>query len=185
MANKKLISSKVLVLTALFVALIIVGAFIKIPMPIVAFTLQTLFVLLAGATLGGIRGAISVLIYIFMGLIGIPVFANGGGFSYVLTPTFGFTIGFAFGAFITGYIVQKSKAITYPSLIFAVGMGTLAIYICGISYYILIKGLYFKESFDFWYVLLYFWIIFIPTDILKGAVVVVAAKKLLPIIGRM
>ncbi len=170
---------------AMFVALIIVGAFIRIPMPLVPFTLQTLFVLLAGALLGGIKGAICVLIYIFMGLIGIPVFANGGGISYVLTPTFGFTIGFAVGAFVTGFIVEKSKKVTYPNLIFATSMGTLAIYVCGILYYILIKSLYFGESFDFWNVLLYFWIVFIPTDILKGAVVVVGAKKLLPILSRM
>ncbi len=68
-----------------------IGAFIRIPVPLVPFTLQITFTTLAGLfLLGSKKGAISVAVYVLMGLIGIPVFTQGGGFSYVLKPSFGF-----------------------------------------------------------------------------------------------
>ena len=65
-------------------------SFIRIPVPLVPFTLQITFTTLAGLLLGSKKGAISVAVYVLMGLIGIPVFTQGGGFSYVLKPSFGF-----------------------------------------------------------------------------------------------
>ena len=84
-----------LVLCALFAALIAVGAFIKIPIPYIPLTLQTLFTMLAGLMLGGRLGAISVCVYVAIGLAGLPVFTQGGGQMYVLKPTFGYLIGFS------------------------------------------------------------------------------------------
>ena len=75
-----------LILIALFAALSVVGAFVKIPTPLVPFTLQTLFCVYAGFLLGARRGFASQLLYLLIGLIGIPVFALGGGPSYVLQP---------------------------------------------------------------------------------------------------
>ena len=77
------LSTKSLILCSLFAALIAVGAFIKIPIPVVPFTLQVLFTTLAGLLLGPKLGAISVGIYLLIGLIGIPVFTQGGGPSYI------------------------------------------------------------------------------------------------------
>ena len=74
---------------AIFTALIAVGAFIKIPVPVVPFTLQLLFTTLARMILGAGAGAVSVLVYLLIGLAGIPVFTGGGGIGYVLQPTFG------------------------------------------------------------------------------------------------
>lgn len=70
--------TKNMILCAMFVALIAAGAFIKIPVPVVPFTLQYLFTMLAGLLLGAKRGFISVCIYIFLGLVGLPIFAQGG-----------------------------------------------------------------------------------------------------------
>ena len=84
-----------LVLSSLFVSLIAVGAFIKIPLPVVPFTLQFLFTMMAGLLLEGKLGAASVGIYILIGLFGLPVFAEGGGPAYILKPGFGYIIGFA------------------------------------------------------------------------------------------
>ena len=97
------LSTKSLILCSLFAALIAVGAFIKIPIPVVPFTLQVLFTTLAGLLLGPKLGAISVGIYLLIGLIGIPVFTQGGGPSYIFQPTFGYLIGFLIGTYFTGY----------------------------------------------------------------------------------
>lgn len=84
---------------ALFTALIAAGAFLRIPIPYVPFTLQFLFTTLAGVLLGGKLGAVSVACYVVLGLLGVPIFAEGGGLSYVFQPTFGYLIGFCAGAF--------------------------------------------------------------------------------------
>ena len=96
------LNTKSLILCSLFAALISVGAFIKIPVPMVPFTLQVLFSTLAGLLLGPRLGVVSVGIYILLGLVGLPIFTNGGGPSYIFQPTFGYLIGFIFGAYIIG-----------------------------------------------------------------------------------
>ena len=91
----KHMKTKDLVLCAMFVALIAVGAFIKIPVPVVPFTLQFLFTMLAGLLLGPVNGALAVVVYIVLGLIGLPIFTQGGGPGYIFQPSFGYIIGFA------------------------------------------------------------------------------------------
>jgi biotin transport system substrate-specific component len=98
-----------MMLVALFAALIAVGAFIRVPVPLVPFTMQTFFVVLAGMLLGKKLGGASALVYLAIGLIGIPVFTQGGGIGYVLKPSFGYLIGFVVAAFITGAIVRKRR----------------------------------------------------------------------------
>ena len=71
-------------LVAMFAALSAIGAFIRVPMPMVPFTLQLFFTTMAGLLLGGELGALSVGVYVLIGLLGLPVFTGGGGFSYVL-----------------------------------------------------------------------------------------------------
>ncbi|MEG2540629.1 MAG: ECF transporter S component [Clostridia bacterium] len=108
--NKKKLNTKKLALSGIFIALIIVGAYIKIPTPLVPVTLQFAFCLLAGLLLGGGNGAACVLIYILMGLVGIPVFVAGGGIFYVLQPSFGYMIGFVFGSYAAGKLIRvRSK----------------------------------------------------------------------------
>ena len=94
----------------LFSALIAVGAFIRIVIPAGAdtinFTLQWFFVLLAGLLLGSRRAAFSVSVYLLIGLVGVPIFARGGGPSYLIRPTFGFLLGFALAAWLIGKICE-------------------------------------------------------------------------------
>ena len=73
--------TKNLAYCALFTALIAVGAFIRVPVPVVPFTLQYLFTMLAGLLLGPRLGTIAVGTYVLLGLVGVPIFAQGGGFS--------------------------------------------------------------------------------------------------------
>lgn len=100
-----------LTLCGLFTALTAIGAFIQITIPLepfpMHFTLQFFFSLLSGFVLGGKLGSLSVGIYLLIGLCGIPVFASGGGPSYLLKPTFGFLLGFLFAAGLTGWLSEK------------------------------------------------------------------------------
>ena len=82
--------TRMLLLTALFAALTAIGAFLKIPTPWSSFTLQVFFVCMAGVLLGPKYGALSQLVYIALGLMGLPIFTAGGGLGYVFQPTFGF-----------------------------------------------------------------------------------------------
>lgn len=66
-----------LVMIAMFAALTAIGAFIKVPLPVVPFTLQIVFVLLAGSLLGSRNGLLSQSVYIGIGLVGLPVFTQG------------------------------------------------------------------------------------------------------------
>lgn len=95
MINTKSMSrTRTITLCGLFAALTAIGAFIKIPLPppLVPFTLQFLFCALAGVLLGSKVGALSQLIYVLVGLVGIPVFTEGSGLHYVVKPTFGYLI---------------------------------------------------------------------------------------------
>ena len=108
-SNKKAVSRTLrLVRIAIFVALIIVGAFVKFPIGIVPVSMQFAFCMFASLMLGGLDSFICVAIYIVMGLIGIPVFSAGGGFAYVLQPTFGYILGFLIAAPVGGFIARVS-----------------------------------------------------------------------------
>ncbi len=171
-----------MMLCALFVALIAVGAFIKIPVPVVPFTLQYLFTMLAGLLLGGKRGFIAVCIYIFLGLIGIPIFASGGGIGYIFQPSFGYIIGFAVGAFVTGIIANKSDKPGYKRLLAANFIGLGIVYLLGMIYYYLISIFYLGTPIGLWPLFLYCFILAVPGDILLCIAGAILGKRLIPLI---
>jgi biotin transport system substrate-specific component len=83
-----------------------------VPVKPVPFTLQTMMVLLAGALLGAKNGAISQILYLGLGAIGLPVFAQTGdsfGFARLFGPTGGYLLAFPIAAFLVGYLVEKNK----------------------------------------------------------------------------
>lgn len=97
-------TTRELTYVALFAALIAVGAFVSVPIGTVPFTLQVLFVLLAGMVLGPKFGALSAVAYLVLGLIA-PVYAGGSsGIGVLFGPTGGFLWGFVFAAALTGAI---------------------------------------------------------------------------------
>ena len=99
--------TRTLILTALFAALTAVGAFLKIPFPLAAITLQFFFTAMAGTLLGKKYGALSQAVYVLLGLVGVPIFALGGGFSYIFQPTFGFLLGLIPAAWVIGSIAKR------------------------------------------------------------------------------
>ena len=137
-----------LVLCSLFAALVAVGAFIKISIPIdpfpMHFTLQLFFALLSGFLLGPRLSTLSVGVYLILGLIGVPIFAAGGGLSYLIRPTFGFLLGFAFAAGITGILTRwfskKYARQSFWLFLLAATVGMIAYYICGMVYFYLISN---------------------------------------------
>jgi biotin transport system substrate-specific component len=97
----------------LFSILTAISAQVSIPVKPVPFTLQTMIVLLAGAFLGSKNGAYSQVLYIFLGIIGLPVFAQTAdgtmGFARLIGPTGGYLLTFPLAAFLVGYLTEKSQ----------------------------------------------------------------------------
>lgn len=124
--------SKNITLVALFTALTAIGAFISIPLGPVPITLQSFFVILSGILLGPKLGALSQVLYIFLGLIGIPIFSGfSGGLQHILKPSFGFIIGFVFAAYTAGKVSYLSNNISSKKIWISSTIATLIIYLFG------------------------------------------------------
>ena len=172
-----------IILCSLFASLITAGAFIKIPVPLVPFTLQFLFTNMAGLLLGSKLAFISVMIYIVSGLLGLPVFAQGGGISYILQPSFGYLLGFALGAFVTGKISEAfSGNISFKVLLTASFSGLFIVYALGMIYYALMSNFYLGNPVGLWPLFLYCFILAVPGDIVLCFMSASLGKILIPLI---
>jgi biotin transport system substrate-specific component len=136
---------KDLIIIPIFSVLMIVGARITIPFSIVPITFQPFFCALAAVLIGSKKSFISMILYIFIGLAGLPVFAYGGGLSYIANPTFGFIIGFPVAAFIIGIMTEK-RSLTFIRTMTAMLFGLIAMYIIGCFYFSIFKEWYFSSD---------------------------------------
>ena len=132
-----------------FALLTALGALVRIPLPFtpVPITLQTFFVLLAGAVLGKSRGAASQGLYIVLGIFGVPLFALwGSGISYLFGPTTGYLVGFIVATYIIGNVAQRR-----PDNAAAVGsamiVGSFVILLCGTLWLKALLGVTILEAF--------------------------------------
>jgi biotin transport system substrate-specific component len=123
--------SRIIAHSAAFIGLITLGSWISIPCIPVPFTLQTLFVLLAGAVMKR-YAVIPVFLYVVLGALGLPLFHNGiAGFGVLLGPTGGYLAGFVVAALVTGLAYEhRSRPVRICGLI----MATLIIYACGTAW---------------------------------------------------
>lgn len=127
-------SIRATVTVALFAALMVVGAYIAVPVGPVPIVLATLFVLLSGMLAGPGIGAAAVGVYLVLGLIGLPVFANGGGGLQVfLGPTGGYLLGYLLASVVAGILVKAGRA-TLPAIILAALVGSVLIYLPGVPW---------------------------------------------------
>jgi len=133
-------------ITAMFVAIIAVCAWLYIPISNIPITFQTFAVCLAAALLGWKRGLIAVTAYILLGLVGVPVFAKfGGGVGVLAGPTGGYIIGFLFTAAIVGVVsdvlkrVKLHKAIEVILLALAMIVGIAVCYAFGTAWYVIVN----------------------------------------------
>lgn len=154
-------------LVGLFAALTAIGAWIKIPIPYVPFTLQLFFCIMSGLLLGARLGLVSQLVYVFIGLVGVPVFTNGGGLYYIFQPTFGYLIGFIVGAYVAGLIVEKVNNKSFKVCLIASLVSMMVVYLFGVPYLFIIKNyvLASDSSFSLWNALYYGFLISVLGDI--------------------
>lgn len=169
--------TKKLALTAMFTTLIIIGAFIKIPIPYIPFTLQVFFVNMAMLMLGAKWGGMAVGIYIAMGLIGIPIFTAGGGWSYVFHPTFGYLIGFFIGTIVGGNLMRLFKN-GYLGMAVASIVFEIITYICGLTYFYFIQSAYLGVSVTAKTVFISCFLIFLPGDTISCVLGAIIVKRL-------
>ena len=173
-----------MVLCGLFTVLIIAGAFIKIPVPVVPFTLQFLFTMLAGLLLGAKWGAVSVALYTVLGLMGLPVFAAGGGIWYVLNPSFGYILAFIVGSYVTGRMVEGLQGFSWGRVLMANFTGLAIVYAGGMVYYYFICNFVIDTPIALWPLFLYCFLLAVPGDIVLCFAGAYLYKRLFNIVNR-
>ncbi|MHB9097988.1 MAG: biotin transporter BioY [Syntrophales bacterium] len=140
--KREVLSLRGMAYSAMFGAITAVGAYIVIPLPLVPITLQTFFVSLAPALLGGALGAMSQIIYVLIGVIGLPVFAGGkAGFGVLIGPTGGYLTGFIVGAYIIGKLIELKKKPGFLWMTSAMIIGHIALYTLGVAQLMLVAKL--------------------------------------------
>ena len=108
---------------------------IKLGFTPVPLTGQTFAVLLVGAALGSTRGALSLLLYLVVGIAGVPVYADHKhGWSVFSGATGGYIVGFVVAATLTGWLAERSWDKRFSSSISAMLTGSVVIYICGVAW---------------------------------------------------
>ncbi|HWQ76751.1 MAG TPA: biotin transporter BioY [Syntrophomonas sp.] len=169
-------SLKRMVYAAMFGALTALGAFIVIPLQPVPISLQTLFCGLAGVLLGGYTGALSQIVYVLLGIIGLPVFAGGkAGLGTLFGPTGGYLLGFIAAAFVIGKIIESKPQASAVRIVAALLAGNLVIYLCGTLQLSVVADLSLMKS------LMAGVIPFLPGDVLKLAAAAWIGYKLQPL----
>ncbi|ABK61470.1 biotin transporter BioY [Clostridium novyi] len=171
--------TKDLVLVAIFAALTAIGAFIKIPIPNVPFTLQFFFCAFSGMLLGAKLGALSQILYVAMGLLGIPIFTEGGGFMYVVKPTFGYLVGFIVGAYVIGFISERVKELNFIKALRTTLTGLFFVYLFGVIHFYLIMNLYLGKTTSIGYVVYWGVLVCIGGDLLLSIIIAFVSKKAL------
>lgn len=174
--TKSKITTKELVFTALMAVIIAVCSWISIPTT-VPFTLQTFGVFMAVGLLGGRKGTISVLVYILLGAVGVPVFA---GFSSGIGVLFGTTGGYIVGFLLSGLVYWAMTAVfgeKLPIMIIAMVIGLLVCYAFGTAWFMIV---YAKNTAPIGLLTALGWCVFpfIIPDCIKIALAVVLTKQL-------
>jgi biotin transport system substrate-specific component len=137
--KQKGLSPRGMIYASVFGAVTAAGAYMMIPVPPVPITLQTFFLYVAAALLGGRLGALSQVVYLLIGIIGLPVFAGGkAGMGVLLGPTGGYLLGFVAGAYVIGRLVEMRREPGPAWFALAMGAGTVVIYLLGVIQLILI-----------------------------------------------
>lgn len=173
----------------LFTALIAVGAFLKITIPVqpvpMHFTLQFFFVLLSALLLGSKRSLLCVCTYLVVGLCGLPVFASGGGPAYILKPTFGFLIGFAAAGYVTGRVYELKRSASFSWLLFSAFWGLCADYACGMIYFYVCSNYVLHVTVGWRLVFVNCLLLTVGEDFILCVLAAVLSRRLIPVFADM
>lgn len=176
-------TTKDLVLTALFTAIVIVLGLIPpvtlgfIPVPITA---QSMGVMLAGCIIGSKRGALSYALLVVLIAIGLPVLAGGnGGLHVLMGVTGGYIFGWIIGSFVTGLVAERLVRNSQSALQQMAGFfvasflgGIVVVYACGMPWVSMVTGTPFNK-------VLIGSLAFIPGDLIKAAIATLAARAVM------
>lgn len=172
-----------LTIGAMFVALTAIGANITSIVPFlvvggVPITLQTFFAILSGLVLGSRLGAFTMFVYMFLGLVGVPVFAQfKGGVSMIFAPTFGFIVSFILIAYIAGKMRELKP--TLPMYVTAALVAMSINYLFGTHWMYAAYKLWFEAPSGFSYVIAWIWMLPpLPKDIILSIIAGVFAYRL-------
>lgn len=180
--------AKQITLCGMFSALIAIGAFLKIDIPLpvytMHFTLQWLFVMMAAFLLGTSKGTMAVIVYLMMGLMGLPIFAAGGGIGYIFRPGFGFLLGFAFAAFVMGWLGERCRRFTFLRTLPIAGLGLVVYYAVGAVYFYLIKNLYAGEALAFAVIVVQYCLITVLPDFILCMCACWLCVRLKPVVSK-
>lgn len=165
-----------IVYIAVFAVIMAICSWISIPAA-VPFTLQTFGVFIAAGVLGGKRGTLSVLVFILLGAVGIPVFANfSGGIGVLAGPTGGYIIGFLFSALVM-WAMEKLPGKKSIMQIMSMVVGLVVCYAFGTAWFMVVYG---KANGPVGLVTALGWCVFpfIIPDLIKIALAYVLSRKL-------
>ena len=118
-----------------------ISAKITVPLGPVPFTMQTYVVRLLGVLLGRRLGLAAVLAYIAEGLAGLPVFAQGAGLAYVLSPSFGYILGFALAVYVMGALTERGYGRGVLSSFTLMALGHALVFAVGCTWLATMVGL--------------------------------------------
>lgn len=170
---------------AIFVALMVAGAYVEIPFYPVPLTFQTVIAVLAGLLLGWKKGTIAVAVYVFMGFVCfIPVFADHSlaGFGYAVKVTFGYILGFILAAFVGGIIVKGDKVPFWRYIVAGVA-AFLANYAIGMPYFAVVwHCLYGNEGLGA--AMVTYNLLYMPKDLVLSVLAAVLAWRVVPVIRK-
>ena len=186
-------NTKMMIMAAVFAALTAVCSQIQIPLAPVPINLATFAIFITAGLLGKRWGTVSLIVYVLLGAVGLPVFAGfTGGFGIITGPTGGYIIGYIFTAFITGYIIEffsskktsarvaeysanaASSVPSYPLLALAMASGLAICYLLGTIWFIYLTGWTLGKA------LMSCVIVFLPGDALKIIAACILVKRLWP-----
>ena len=145
------------------------SAHLKIPIGFVPITFQLLVVSLIGLLLNKTQILFTMIGYIVLGLIGLPVFASGAGITYLASPSFGFIIGFIFFALILNYFDKR---------IIGLSIGYVVLYIIGLSYLTFIIRIILQNPISLQTIFVSYWAVFLFNDLLSIGLSLVLHKRL-------
>ena len=173
---------KRIAIDSIFLALLIVSSYISIPISDISLTLQVLVVLLLALILPFMDAEIIIIIYILMGLFGIPVFSNfSSGIAKVFTPSFGFMLSFLLVPVIfkISSLIQKknNKLSKYITSFISV----VVMYLIASLYLFIIKDVYQVKIID---LIIVSFLPLVPFDIVKVVIACMISEKIKPIIER-